>query len=372
MRILLLNWQDWTHPLAGGAEVHLREIFRRIVKRGHSVDLLCSSYPGAQREEILDGVRIIRRGGRSTFNFSAAVAYRRELRRTAYDIVVEDVNKIPFYSTLYIPLPRLVIVPHLFGTTAFREVSWPLAAYVYAWELPMRRIYQRARFEAISESTREDLVGRGIPEDRIHVVYCGIDREEFGRCPDWIASDPPYILYLGRIKRYKRIELVLEAFKRVREREEDVRLVIAGEGDHRDALERRSREMGLDSAVSFTGHVSGREKVRLLQRAAIVMNTSEKEGWGLTNVEAQACGCPVVATDSPGIRESLRNERTGFLVPGRDVAALADRALRILGNPGLRMSFSEEASRWAGQFSWDRAVDQTLELIERVIAEHAG
>ncbi len=367
MNILLVNWQDWTNPQAGGAEVHIWEIFRRIVVEGHSVDLLCSSYDSASREELLDGVRVIRRGGRHNFNYRAMLTLATELRSHDYDIVVEDINKIPCYSSLFIKGPHLVIVPHLFGTTVFKEVTWPLAAYVFAWELPMKRFYRESWFEVISESTKVDLVERGIPEERIRVVYCGIDHDKYTAEPGGKPADPPYVLYLGRLKRYKGIELVLDAFGEIRTKLDDVRLVIAGDGDHRGALEGKCRSMGLEAEVTFAGNVPEEEKIRLYREASLVMNTSEKEGWGLTNIEAQACGCPVVATDSPGLRESVVDGKTGYLVRGREKGALARRAIEILADPALRSKLSDGGRRWVSRFTWERAAAETLALMREVV-----
>jgi glycosyltransferase involved in cell wall biosynthesis len=370
MNILLVNWQDWTNPQAGGAEVHIREIFSRIVAAGHSVDLLCSSYVSASSEEFLDGIRVIRRGGRHNFNYRAMLTLATEFRNHAYDIVVEDINKIPCYSSLFKKSPHLVIVPHLFGTTVFKEVAWPVAAYVYAWELPMKRFYRGSWFEVISESTKEDLVERGIPEESIHVIYCGIDHEMYTTEAGGNPTEPPYILYLGRLKRYKGIELVLDAFEEIRARRDGVRLVIAGDGDHRGALERKCRSMGLEPEVTFTGNVPEEEKIRLYRGASLVMNTSEKEGWGLTNIEAQACGCPVVATDSPGLRESVVDGETGFLVRGREKGDLAQRALEILVDPLLRSKLSEGGRRWVRRFTWERAAEETLDLMREVVESY--
>ena len=160
MRILLVNWNDRENPHAGGAEIHLHEIFGRLVQWGHGVDLVTSGWPGGARETVLDGMRVHRCGGRHTFGLHARGAVRRLLRAHTYDVVVEDINKLPLYLTQLTDLPFCVIVPHLFGTTAFAEASWPLAAIVWAAEQPIPRAYRRAAFHAISNSTRDDLVAR--------------------------------------------------------------------------------------------------------------------------------------------------------------------------------------------------------------------
>src|SRR5512140_209745 len=114
MKILVFNWQDITNPLAGGAEVHLHEVFSRIVQRGHSVTLYCSSFPGAAHTETLGGIKVIREGGRYLFNYRVAYAYATRFRREGFDVVVDDMNKIPFFTPLFDRAPLLGITHHLF------------------------------------------------------------------------------------------------------------------------------------------------------------------------------------------------------------------------------------------------------------------
>ena len=175
MRILLVNWNDRENPHAGGAETHLHEIFGRLARGGHRVDLVTSGWPGAAARTELDGMQVYRTGGRHSFALRGRGAVRARLRTTGYDVLVEDINKLPLFLARLTPLPVCVIVPHLFGSTAFAEAIWPMAAVVWAAERPIPRAYRRAGFHAISESTRDDLVERGVPRDRIDVIYPGVD-----------------------------------------------------------------------------------------------------------------------------------------------------------------------------------------------------
>jgi hypothetical protein len=167
VKILLVNWNDRDNPHAGGAEIHLHELFGRLARWGHTVDLVVSGWPGAAPEAELDGMHVHRVGGRHSFALRARGVVRRLLATGGYDIVVEDINKLPLFLPQLTRLPFCAIVPHLFGTTAFAEASWPLAAIVWAAEQPIPRAYRRAAFHAISESTRDDLVRRGVPRERI-------------------------------------------------------------------------------------------------------------------------------------------------------------------------------------------------------------
>ncbi len=152
MRILLVNWNDRANPHAGGAEVHLHAIFGRLAGAGHVVDLVASGWPGASPTAEIDGIRVRRVGGRQSFAWRARRAVRAALQVREYDIVVEDMNKLPLFLPCLTALPLCAIVPHLFGTTAFAEASWPVAALVWAAERPIPRVYARAGFHAISRA----------------------------------------------------------------------------------------------------------------------------------------------------------------------------------------------------------------------------
>ena len=125
-------------------------------------------------------------------------------------------------------------MPHLFGATAFREASLPVATAVWLAERPIAWVYRRSEFQAISESTRDELAARGVDPARIRVIYPGVDADWF--CPDEKAAraDVPTFLYVGRLKRYKGIEFALRAMHTLRDTIPNAVLQIAGDGDDRE------------------------------------------------------------------------------------------------------------------------------------------
>ncbi|MEK7239042.1 MAG: glycosyltransferase family 4 protein [Gemmatimonadota bacterium] len=367
MRVLVVNWQDRENPQAGGAEIHLHEIFERLAGRGHSVTMLCGGWPGAPRRAELSGIDVHRTGVRQTFALRAWAYYRRHLAARPFDVLVEDINKMPLYTPLWGARRVVACVPHLFGGTAFQELSPPLAAAVWLSERPIPFVYRDTPFEAISESTADDLVGRGIARDHVRVIYPGASCDHFTPDPTQRAPTPVFA-YLGRLKKYKGVDLVIRAFARV----DDPRAVleIAGEGDFRPALERLVRSLDLTARVRFLGFVSESEKLALLRRAWATVFASPKEGWGLTNIEASACGTPVVASNSPGIRESVRHGETGFLVPHGDLDAMAAALRRLADDPALVASLGAGGRGFAASFTWDRAADDTAAHLQHVA--HTG
>ncbi len=366
MRILVLNWQDHENPQAGGAELHLREIFTRLVARGHSVDLLCSSWDDAPSRVPLDGIAVHRIGNRTSYPFLVRRYFERHLRANNYDVVIEDLNKVPLYTPMW-GVPKLVaLVHHLFGATVFREAPAPLAAAVWLSERPLGTLYRKVPFQAVSVSTADDLVSRGIPRHAIRVIYNGVDSSRL--TPDPLErSEKPLFVYLGRLKKYKRVDVVIRAFAELNVPE--ATLEIAGTGDYRAQLEGLVNSLGLTDRVQFLGFIPEHEKVHLLRRAWASTLASPKEGWGISNLEAAACGTPVVAANSPGIRESVVDGETGFLVPPDDPGAMAAAMRGIVESRDLVNVLGAAGRRFAQNFTWDRAANDTLSHLEEVVAK---
>jgi glycosyltransferase involved in cell wall biosynthesis len=369
--ILLVNWNDRTNPHAGGAEIHLHEIFGRIARAGHRVTLLCSGYGKAQPTDSLDGIRVLRTGGRYNFNFVVPFELKRLLRRERFDVVVEALNKIPLCTPIFAGLPVLGIGHHLFGTTIFREVPPPLSLYVYLSELALPWVYRKVRMEVISESTREDFLARGLSPERLRVVHVGIDRSRY--FPGRARDERPSLLAFGRIRKYKRLDLVVDAVAALaRTKWADLTLTIGGSGNYLEGLRRHVQRTKAEPWVRFVGQVSEEEKVRLYQRAWALVVTSPKEGWGLTCLEAAACGTPVIASDSPGLREAVSDGVSGLLVRHGDRRALEIAMGRFLEDEGLRRALCSGALAFAGGFSWERSTEETLEMIRQSIREWAA
>jgi glycosyltransferase involved in cell wall biosynthesis len=359
VNILLVNWQDRLNPHAGGAEIHLFELFGRLAARGHRVRLVCSGWPGAPARAEVDGIEVHRRGGRHSFAVTGRGAVRRALRSERPDILVEDINKLPLCLAGLTDVPMAVIVPHLFGTTAFQEASWPVATTVVLAERLIPWAYRRAGFHAISESTRDDLVARGVPAGRIVVIHPGVDSAAYTPDPSLDRSDPPAFLYVGRLRRYKRVDVAIEAVALARRERPGISLDVAGTGEDRPRLERLVQRLGLAGAVRFHGFVTEADKLRLLRTTWANLFPSPKEGWGITVMEAAACGTPSIASDSPGLRDSVRDGDTGSLVPHGDPAALAARLVAFAADRGLVERLGQAARRHAEAHSWDAAAAAT-------------
>jgi glycosyltransferase involved in cell wall biosynthesis len=365
-KILLLNERDPRNPLAGGAEVHVFEIFKRLAAKGHEVELLAASFAGCKSLEVVDGVRVHRLANRYLYYPTVPFALRAAVKRSRPDVVVDVLNKLPFLSPWVTKTPSFAIVHHLMGTTAFRQVSFPIAAVTWASEKLIPACYRSTPMFAISPSSRDDMIARGVSGDNIAVLPPGIDDALYGG-GEPVADRAPTIVWIGRIEPYKCADHMLSALVKITEAVPEARLVVIGEGQARPDLEAQAARLGVADRVTFTGFISEQEKIDWLRKAAVVVNTSEKEGWGMTVIEGNACGVASVSSDVPGLRDSVRDGETGLLYSFGDIDALSTSIIRLLLDPGLRERLVGSARDWAQRFSWNRVAEDVENLLESAI-----
>lgn len=357
MNILILNWRDIKNPEAGGVERHLHEIFKRIAKH-HRVTLISSRYNGCKEVEDIEGIKVIRIGNKFLFNFYAFWYYFKKLRGADFDVVVDDVSKVPLFTPLFIKKPLIAIIHHVHGKTLFRELPLLIALYVYLLERMTPIFYRKTTLLVVSESTKEELAGMGIPKENISVVYNGLNPElRPGK-----KSEQPLVIYFGRIKRYKQLDHLIKAFKIVHAKISEAELIIAGKGDCYEELLRLKEELNLNS-VRFCGWMNEKQKMQILQSGWIYVIPSMKEGWGISTLEANACGTPAIAYDVPGLRDSIKHGKTGLLVESGNIKALSEAIINVLEDEELREKLSKNALEYSEQFSWDESAVQVLRVL---------
>jgi glycosyltransferase involved in cell wall biosynthesis len=364
MRILILNWRDMRHPRAGGAEVRLHEVYGPMVTAGHEVILYSCAYPGGSVNEVVDGIQVNRIGNDATFAFLCLFNLRKWVRHHQPDLVVEDLNKLPFFSPLVYRGPLLIQMHHLWRKSIFREASFPVAMLVWHSEQLIRKLYRKCFFSVVSDSTCDELVEMGIPQPQIRVIHNGAD---LTRYVPGSQKREPLLLWIGRIQKYKGPLDACRVLQKLLPEFPELKLMIVGDGPFRGTLEKYVIANGLQEQVRLTGFISEEDKIDLLQRSAVHLQSSYKEGWGLSVIEANACGCPVVANDTTGLRDSCRDEETGLLYKHCDLEDAVSKVRRILSDDDLRTQLTQAGLHWAGSFSWERNTREILHYLEEIL-----
>lgn len=372
MNILVVNYRDRLHPAAGGAEKHLHRIFSLIAQMGHKVVLFTTSFPGCKPREDVDGITVVRKGGDLMFQLNTALNLRKLDREFDFDVVVEDLNKLPLFTPFLTKKPVLVQMHHLWRGSIFHEASLPVALGVWLFETVIPWFYRKEPFVVVSPSTKRELNEIGIDESRISVIYNGSDdcRVEDASSVGNVAAagvGVPYFLWLSRVHRYKGIWTALEAFEKFAKSHPDVKLLVAGDGPLLKKLPAWLQQHNLESQVDLLGFVSSERKRELLAGAIALLQTSYKEGWGLTVVEAAKLGTTTIACDVPGLRDSVRNGETGLLFQAGDTDACAFEMDRLYSNDDLRTRLEKGAAAYADEFRWEVAAEKTLNLLQDTV-----
>lgn len=362
LRILACNWRCPRHPQAGGSEVNLFEQARRWVRDGHTVTVI-SADPGRSyaplRNDVIDGVRVRRMGGRFTVYLAAALYVLRHSHE--FDYILDVANGIPFFTPLFSRRQVVLLVHHVHNYQWFFEFPWAVAVlgrFLERHVVP--RVYRKVPVIAVSPTTRDALLASGLVSDQIQVVYNGASLPKPAirrRQP----SSPFRVVYVGRMKRYKRLPLLVHAVDRLRQEIPEIHLDLAGDGDARPELQTLIDQLGLGEHVTLHGYVSDQKKADLLRSAAVFATPSMHEGWGLSVIEANAYGCPAVAYDVPGLRTAIRHEETGLLAQTDE--GFVHAISRLLTHADLRMRYSQSALRWAARFDWEECAQQTLDVL---------
>jgi len=360
-KILIFNWRDTKHRYAGGAEVYIHEIAKRFVKSGYTVTLFCGNDGTSSRYETVDGVEVIRRGGFYFVYFWAFLYYISRFK-DKYDTVIDCENGIPFFTPLYVRKKMLCLMFHVHQEVFRRSLIKPLAwIALFLEKRLMPVVYKNVNFVTISNSSKKDMIKLGLNKDRIDIIEPGVNLNEFkpGK-----KSKIPLVLYIGRLKFYKRVDLFIKVASKVVRKIPNVQFVVAGDGEEMDNLKRLVKKMSLINNVTFLGRVSERKKIELYQNAWVFVNPSLMEGWGITTVEANACGTPVVASDVPGLRDSLLNLSGGYLVKYADVEEFSKHVLKLIKNRSLSSRMSKDAVAWSRNFSWNRSASLFMDIVK--------
>lgn len=348
-KILLFNWRDTKHRFAGGAEVYIHELAKEWVKQGHTVTVFCGNDSSSLRNETVDGVHIVRRGG-FYFVYIWAFLYYMVQFRGKYDVVIDSQNGIPFFTPLYVKEPIYSLLFHVHQEVFRKSLVKPLADIAAFLEKScMPAIYKETPFLTISPSTQAEIIRLGLGQKGISIIYPGVDLQKL--IPGE-KSERPMVLYLGRLKYYKRVDVLLHAAKEILSKNQNVRFVIAGDGEYKKNLKQIAKRLELEPYIEFRGRVSEEEKIILYQKAWVVINPSMMEGWGITTVEANACGTPVIASNVPGLHDSVKDGYNGFLFSLANHKELAEKITLILNHRYQRTIMSKNAVEWASRYDW--------------------
>lgn len=352
---LVLNWRDVSHPQAGGAEQYIHQISRRWVEAGVDVTWFTGRSEGQSPSEVIDGIFVARGGGPLAVYPKALARLARQ--RRAFEAVIDCQNGIPFFSPLILEnkVPVVQVVHHVHQEQFSTRFSPPMAALGRHLEgNAAKAVYGTRPIATVSPSTRLELRRLGFrgPIDIVPNGSTGVAQRAGAR------GREPTITVVSRLVPHKRIDILLGQVAVAATAIPSLKVEIVGEGPERPRLQQIAMDLGLNSVVTFHGYQPDQCRNEILSRAWLTVSTSANEGWGCTVIEAAAMGIPCLALRAPGIRDSVIDGRTGWLVSSpKELGRALTKAVNFLSVQEDRDRMSEACQTWASFFNWDRSAE---------------
>lgn len=359
MRFLMLNWRDPHSPITGGAERVSKAYLSALVQRGHEVYWFAHDFANAKKEETIDGIKIVRGGGKGTCVLKARRWYREQ---KPFDLVIDQHHGIPWYAPWWCRTNCIAYIhevlgpiwkafyPGFLGVVGRRQERWTL------W------LYRNIPFWTPSKSTQKALLANGVRN--VVVFPNGTDATPLTELEDKTLSKPLKLIVVCRLAPNKRVDLAIRAAKLLIERGIETRLTIVGEGEIEGQLKQLVNDLGLVGEVHFTGLLTEGEKNAALRDAHFLVHTSLREGWGLNVIEANAMGTPAVVYPVDGLVDSTIHGVTGIVVPTEKPEALADHLAAAANEPDKYASYRLMAWKRSKTFVWDKVLPPACDWLE--------
>lgn len=364
---MILSWRDIKNPEAGGAEVLTFEVAKEWAAGGHKVTLITADYKGGPSHERLQGIEIIRKGSLWSVWFWAYRVYKKNFAGKV-DIVIDQINTIPFFTPFYVREKKLLLIHQLARETFWYNTSFPFSLIGFLLEPLYLRLYKHVRTVTISPSTCQDLLNLGFRKRNIQIIPLGIDFKALHRLPK--KEKELTLIYLGRLKKAKRIEHIIESFYLTKKQIPKARLWIVGRGpkDYLRFLKGLVRKKRLTKSVIFWNFVGFEQKITLLKKAHLLILSSVREGWGIAVNEAAALGTPALAYEVPGLRDSILNPQTGILCASQAPEKLSEKIIEVWQNPPLRIFLARNALKSARGRSWQKTAMSFEKILKNLLA----
>ncbi len=370
MNILVFSWRDTKHPFAGGAEQVDHEHHKGWIKAGHSVTLFTSMFPEGKKFELVDGVSVIRSGSQILGVQLKALIWYLFSKHENFDLVIDEFHGIPFFTPLYVRKPKISVLQEVAREVWLKnDLHFPLNIIIgyigYFFEPLFFIFYKKISFIVGSNSAKIELAKVGVPVKNIQIIPHGVILELPKKLPE--KEKIKTIVFLGALAKDKGIEDAIETFKILNEKG-NFNFWVIGKGgpDYVNFLKNKCKEFNISEKVKFWGFVTQKDKFRLLSRAHIMINPSLLEGFGLVNIEANSVGTPVIAYNSPGLTDSVKEKVSGILCKQNKPQELARNIIEILHNKKEYSTLSKTSIEWSKKFNWDTSRKLSLALIEKI------
>lgn len=350
MKILMLAWRDIKHPKKGGAEVVTDIYLKGLKKLGHETTLFTSRYKGSQEEDEINNYLVMRKGNKLTVSLNGLIYAKKHEKD--FDLIIEQINTLPFFTPLLIKKEKRMLFSHqLCKNVWFYEMVFPLSYIGYLIEAIYLRFYKNTKTFTVSNSSKQDLIKyANMTPENILVLENQINFRPIKKPKE----KENCIIFCGRLNPSKRPDEVIKALSQVNDKSLKLKIIGTGEEKYKEYLKKIIKKLNLENRVEFTGHITNKERNKLMQKALAIVVTSIREGWGLIVTEANANGTIAITYDIEGLRDANNND-IGFITKQNNFKSIADTINIITSNPKLRKEKEKAAIAFANNHNnWNK------------------
>lgn len=367
MRILIFNWRDPKNPRSGGAEIVTFEHAKSWIKAGNEVYWYTSEFKNSLKKEVVKGVVFIRQGNALTVYLFAPLFYL--FSKIEFDLVIDEIHGLPFFTPLYVKKPKIAFI---------HEVAEEIWDYMYPFPINKIgrfiesfyfKVYKKVVFWTDANSTIDDLVKFGIRRENCKAIPCPINNKCLNKLP--IKEKIPTFIFVSRIVKMKGIEEVIKAFKLIDEKIK-AQLWIVGDGDKKyiNKLKNFVKKNNLSQKITFFNRVTDSKKLKLMRKAHLLLHASIKEGWGLVVLEAASQGTPAIVHNISGLRDTVKDKKTGIVLKENSPKQMANEAWQLLKEKEIYNKLQKNCLIWAKSLTWKKASNESLKLLNTVFLQY--
>lgn len=367
MRFLMLNWRDPRNPISGGAERVSLAYLKELVRRGHEVCWFANDFPGAAPEEMFEGIKIVRGGGKGSSVLKAKQWYREQPH---FDLVIDQHHGIPWYAPWWCRTNCVAYIHEVLGPIWNSFYPWP-ASMIGQWQERWTHwFYRNVSFWTPSDSTKKILQQHGVKD--IHVFLNVTDATPLPELETKPIGLPLRLIVVCRLAPNKRVDHAIRAASVLRDRNVNVHLTIVGTGEVENDLKQLASELALADYVTFTGLLGEEEKNKQLRNAHLLVHTSVREGWGLNVIEANAMGTPAVVYPVGGLVDSTLHNKTGLVTQDETPESMANAIQTLVQNPEQYDFLRTNAWNRSKQLVWSEVLPPACDWLESLATDKAS
>ena len=359
MRFLMLNWRDPKNPQSGGAERVSRPFLAALVSRGHQVYWFANAFERCVRQENIDGIEIVRGGGKGS---SIARAIRWYRLQEPFDLVIDQHHGIPWYAPWWCKTNSIAYIHEVLGPIWDAFYPWPLSPIGRCQERWTHWLYRRVPFWTPSNSTKTALLETGVRE--VKVIPNGTDTTPLPHLESKPLRQPLRLVAVSRLAPNKRVDHAIQVVRILANQGIEAKLTVVGTGESASQLKQIVSAHALHDSIIFAGQLSEKEKNQTLRGAHFLVHTSIREGWGLNVIEANAMGTPAVVYPVPGLVDSTIHDETGLVTTSDNPEALADSLVDLLRVPEKYHRLRISAWQRSKSFQWKEVLPEACHWLE--------